>query len=147
MSKSFADSVMKQIEVQHVTMRPRWHFTALTTLGVIAVGLLAALNAYLIDLITIAVRVQGSSRPMYGARNRLADMIVGFPWWLVATAIVSFVLLIWFLRKNARLYKVRTIWLIAVALVVSVVFGLALSNASFNSGHQGPNHSMSRQNM
>jgi cytochrome bd-type quinol oxidase subunit 2 len=137
-SKSITDNVMTQIERQRVTMRPKWHFMLLAAAGTVTIGLLATLNAYLIDLVTIAIRIQGSSRPMYGARSRLDDMLTNFPWLLVVAAVASFVLLVWLLRRSARLYRVRTVWLVLAALLISTTFGLLLSHAPFNSGnHQG----------
>lgn len=138
MNKSITDEVMQQIEQRKVEIRPHWHFTALTALGAMAVGLLGLLNAYLIDLMTIVIKINSSSRPMYGARNKLEDMLTNFPWLLVVASLVSFVLLIWVLRRYSRLYKVRTVWIVLVALVVSVCVGFVFSNTSLGSdGHQG----------
>lgn len=136
---NIASKVMQEIEVKHVTMRPRWHFVATSALGLLGVVALTGLTVYLINIMTLTIRIQTIDRPLFGARQRLSDLLGSFPWWAAIVAIAAVPGLVWLLRNTSRLYRIRTGWTLLLVLSVSIMLGVLLSISPLNQMHPGPN--------
>lgn len=136
--------VMQEIESQHIKMRPRWHFFLLGTSSVLGIVGLSGLSAYLINIITLSIRIQSVDRPMYGARQHLIDLLAHFPWWALIVAILAIISLVWLLRQNSRLYRVRIGWIIALVLSASIVAGLLISISPLGQLHNDQNQNTPR---
>ncbi|MBW4062120.1 hypothetical protein HJC99_06115 [Candidatus Saccharibacteria bacterium] len=133
-----AAKVMQEIDTKQVTMLPRWHFLATGILSVFGMLALSGLVVYLMNVITIALRIQIIDRPMLGARQRLSDLLTNFPWWAVIIAVIAIAGLVWLLRKNSRLYRVKLGWTLILVLVIGVILGLLVSTSPLNQVHGGP---------
>ncbi|QQR51896.1 hypothetical protein IPG36_04765 [bacterium] len=136
--------VMHEIESQHIKMRPRWHFILLGTSSLLGIVGLSGLSAYLINVMTLSIRIQSVDRPMYGARQHLSDLLAHFPWWALIVAILAIIGLVWLLRQNSRLYRVRIGWIIALVLSASIVAGLLISISPLGQLHNGQNQNTPR---
>ncbi len=138
MNKSdIATKVMNEIESEQVTMRPRWHFFAVSALSGLGIITLSGLAVYLVNVITLTIRIQAIDRPMYGARQRLSDLLASFPWWMVAVTALALAVLIWLLRRQRRFYRMRLGWMIALVLAVGLTLGLLISLSPLNQPHNG----------
>lgn len=138
MSNKLANDVMSQIKEGRVRMRPRWHFVALSCIAIASIGLLSIVVVYFVNLITIAVRIQLGSTPMYGARERLSEMYNALPWWLVLAVISLVSLLVYVLKKHSRIYRLRTWKVVALVLLLGVTLGAILSYTPLGLEHHEP---------
>lgn len=143
--KDVASRVMQQISNQKITMRPGWYFTLVTAIGSISVLLFSSLSVYLVAILTIKIRIENSNMPMFGARQRLSDLLSSFPWWILLLAIASIIILIWILKKYSKLYRYRMGWIITGVISVSLILGLILSYAPISQMHNGISPSQSNQ--
>ena len=133
-----ASKVMQEIESDKIAIRPRWHFLLVGLASILGILTLSGVAVYLINIITLTIRIQLINRPMFGARQRLGDLLAGFPWWMVVVAALAMGGLVWLLRHNSRLYRVRLGWIIALVLTASIVLGLLVSASPLNRFHSGP---------
>jgi hypothetical protein len=134
--------VMDEIETNHIVMRPRWHFALMSLTGALGVITLSIVTVYLVNIISLTIRIQSIDRPMYGARQHLAELISGFPWWMIIVAVIAMGALVWILRQQGRLYRIRLGWLIAAVIAGSVLLGLLFSISPLNQLHIGPSQNM-----
>lgn len=135
--KDVASRVMQQINNQKITMRPGWYFTLVTFIASISVLLFSSLSVYLVAILTIKIRIENSDMPMFGARQRLSDLLSSFPWWILLLAIASIVALIWILKKYSKLYRYKMGWIITGVISVSLILGFILSYAPIGQTHSG----------
>ncbi len=127
-----ADKVLTTIEDRKIAMRPRWYFTMLSSISIVGILVLTTLSIYLVNILTLTVRIQSNDRPMWGARQRLSDLLAQFPWWMAIVAVASIALLVWLLRQNSRFYRLGIGWTIAAVISISLVLGVLLSYTPIN---------------
>jgi|SRR5680860_217227 len=127
---SIEKNVMAKIKNGQAKMHPKIYYSILSSLGVLMVLLFGFVNAFVMSLVTMWLRVQVAQGPAYGAKRNLANMIDSFPWWALLVGIISLVVAIYFIRKVGNLYKVRLSYLILSVVIVSLLLGLALSYSS-----------------
>ena len=132
---SMSDQIMGEIHAGRLDMRPRWHFIALSGLGLASLVLLAGVSAYLVDVISLAIRIQIINRPMYGARAHLSDLITDFPWWAVMCAVLTLGLAVWLIRRSSRLYRWPIAWVILTVMAIAMALGLAWSALPISGNH------------
>lgn len=120
-------TVMARIKTGQAKMHPRNYYLVLSALGVLVVGLLGFVIAYFMSVITLWLRIQSAAGPAYGARRNLSSMVGAFPWWALLLGIVSLAVIIFFVRKVGRLYKLRLIHLVPAVIIVSLLVGFAFS--------------------
>lgn len=130
------DQIMEQINTGHITMRPRWHFFALSALSGAIFATLAAITAYLVQIMTLTIRIQVINRPMYGARAHLSDLLASFPWWAVICAVMALGLAVWLMRRSTRLYRWPVGWVVVVVSAIAIAAGIGWSFLPISGNHQ-----------
>lgn len=124
---SIEENVMAKIKTGQAKMHPKIYYSILSFLGVLMVLLFGFVNAFVVGLVTMWLRIQAARGPAYGAKRNLANMIDSFPWWALLIGVMSLVAAIYFIRKVGNLYKVRLSYLILSVVIVSLLLGLILS--------------------
>ena len=124
---SIEKNVMAKIKTGQAKMHPKIYYSILSSLGVLMVLLFGFVNAFVMSLVTLWLRIQVAQGPAYGAKRNLANMIDSFPWWALLVGAISLMAAIYFVRKVGNLYKIRLSYLILSVVIVSLFLGLALS--------------------
>ena len=130
---SIEKNVMAKIKTGQAKMHPKVYFSIFNTIGVLMIILFGFVNASVMSLVVLWLRIQGAQGPAYGAKRNLASMIDIFPWWALLVGIVSLIAAIYFIRKIGNLYKMRLIHLVLLIIATSLVLGFALSYSSLPS--------------
>jgi glucan phosphoethanolaminetransferase (alkaline phosphatase superfamily) len=119
--------VMKQIISGEVRMRPKIYFSMLGIITVCAGVAGGLMLAYVVSLASYTLRIASAATPAYGARENLAEALLGFPWWLVVFAAAFIALAVWLMRRYGHMYRYNTAWIVTVFVVVSLLLGVGLS--------------------
>ena len=93
-------NVMHQIHDKKTVMRPRSYYIYLTTLSVVAIGLLVFISVYFMSIATFWLRIQSAEGPAYGARQNLATLVGSFPWWALLLGVLSLAGIIYLVKKT-----------------------------------------------
>jgi len=118
MSKATIDvtkSVMSQIRLKRVKMKPRWYFvigSVATIMGLIGI---MVLSAFLVSLISFSLRIHG---PMGAVRYQ--QLVSSFPWWTLGVIALGMGLGIFLLKKYDFWYK-KNLKLILLGLIMAIV--------------------------
>jgi hypothetical protein len=120
-------SVMTKIQAGQVKMHPRYYYLVLSAISIMAILLLGFVTAYFMSVITLWARIQNANGPAYGARSNLSDLAGAFPWWALVLSVLSFVFIIYFVRKVGGLYKIRLVYLVPLAVIFSLLLGFIFS--------------------
>lgn len=123
-TKDIVNSVMEKIENKEVKMRPKWHFTLLTTSLVAGIVSLGVVAGYAIRIILINVTIASSSTPRYGLRQQLAEMTSNLPIEATLIAVAAIALLIYLIKAKSELYKYKLRWIILGAITLSIIVGI-----------------------
>ncbi|MCK9641764.1 MAG: hypothetical protein M0R39_17815 [Prolixibacteraceae bacterium] len=120
-------NVMAKIQAGQVKMHPKYYYLLLSTISVLAILLLGLVTSYFMSVVTLWIRIQNAAGPAYGARRNLSSLVGDFPWWALVLGILSFVAIVYIVRKVGGLYKIRLIYLAPIVIAVSLILGFAFS--------------------
>jgi len=121
------EKVMHKINDGKIHMRSRSFYLYLSTLGAIAIVLLAFISTYFISIATLWLRVQAAKGPAYGAKQNLAILLGSFPWWALLLGLVSLIGIIYLVHKTGQMYKIRLIYLVPILVTVFITIGFIFS--------------------
>ena len=110
----FETTVMKKVNTNEITMKPRWHFilgSVFMMIGFIGVTIVAV---YLLNLLFFLLKPHG---PM--GEWRLAQILSSFPWWLPFLIAATMGVGVWLLKKYEFSYK-RNQALIIVGFIIAI---------------------------
>jgi hypothetical protein len=119
--------VMAKIQDGQVKMRPRLYFSLFSGLSIVAVVLFGFVSSYFVSIVSLWLRIEAAMGPARGARRNLATLIDAFPWWSLILGVVSIAAMVYFVRKVGNLYKIKMVYLIAIVITVSLIFGYMFS--------------------
>ncbi|MFS8118032.1 MAG: hypothetical protein ACMG55_06005 [Microcoleus sp.] len=120
-------NVMTQIKSGKTHMRPRSYYLSLSVLGVIATSLLGFTAIYFISVSSVWFRIIAADGPAYGAKRNLNALLGIFPWWALVLGLISIAGIVYLVKKQGHMYKVRLIYLIPLVIVLFIALGFALS--------------------
>lgn len=123
-------NVMAKIQAGQVKMHPKYYYLALSAISVLAILLLGFVTSYFMSVVTLWVRIQNAAGPAYGARRNLSDLVGAFPWWALALGVLSFVIIIYLVRKVGSLYKIKLVYLVPMVIIISLLLGFGFSYSS-----------------
>ncbi len=115
--KNITESVMDEIHVNKIKMRPKIYFIMGSILTFIGLIFSTVVSIFLFGLISFVLRSHGGM-----ASYKLDKMISNFPWWAIVLAIISLTLGIWLLHKYDFSFKVN-FKLIIVGFILAVIAG------------------------
>lgn len=128
-SDSIARSVLEDIQAGKLHMRPRVYFATLTGI-IIATSVAAGVAlAYLTSVLYYWVRIVTADTMAYGARAHLSDALGSFPWWLLLVSIGLSAAAVWLVRTYGRMYRHRTVTIVLVLIIGSLIIGSGLAVA------------------
>lgn len=123
-------NVMAKIQAGQIKMHPKYYYLVISAISILAILLLGFVAAYFMSVVTLWIRIQNATGPAYGARRNLSDLVGAFPWWAMLLGVLSFVVIIFFVRKVGGLYKIRLIYLVPIVIIVSLLLGFGFSYSS-----------------
>jgi uncharacterized membrane protein len=118
MSKDIKESVMNQIHLGKVKMKPKVYFivgSILTFIGLISTVIA---STFLIGLVRFSLCLHWGR----GAQYKLDQMLLNFPWWITILAIVSLTVGIWLIHKYDFTYKIKP-WVLTVGFILAIIVG------------------------
>ena len=125
--QKISQNVLDQIKNGDVKMRPRTYFTLLSSLIIIASIIAGIILSYLSSIIFFWIRITTSDSAAYGARRKLSELVLSFPWWSILVIVGLIALITFIIRHYGNLYKHKTRDIVIVILLISVIFGSGLS--------------------
>lgn len=119
---SMRDTVMKAIQEEAVTMRPRWHYILLSGMAATGVVVLFLMLLYVVSLGVFFLRESGVwFAPTFGARGWW-ELLNSLPMTLIVLLIVFTVLLEMVARRYSFVYR-RPFLVSIVSILVVVMLG------------------------
>jgi hypothetical protein len=143
--KNITENVMGQIRQGKLKMRPKIYFVIGSVLAFIGLVTSIATSVFAIGLVRFFLRSNGG----WGALYRIERLILAFPWWILALAILGIVSGILFMRRYDISYKVNTKTAIILIISTAIVSGWLIDALGFNDllAHRGPMQGMMRQHL
>lgn len=120
-------TIMNKINSGEIKMRSHWYFGILGLLSVLIVALLGVVAIYASSIITLWLRVIAIDGPAFGAKNRIGELLLSFPWWSILLITISVITLVSIINKFNHLYKIKLIYLLPFALILVIIFGYVTS--------------------
>lgn len=134
------DQVMKAIQAESVTMRPRWHYVLLSGMAAVGVVVLFLMLLYVVSLGVFFLRESGVwFAPAFGARGWW-ELLHSLPLTLVFLLIVFTILLEMVARRYAFVYRRPFLVSAAVILVVVLLGGILVERTMIHRGLQRAAH-------
>lgn len=124
------ENVMDKIHKGELHMRPKSYYVLLTVLGIISVIFLVVFATYFTSILTLWSRIQFAQGPAFGAKRNLVSLLGSFPWWSLLLGVVSLIGIIFITKRSGRLYKLRLIYSIPLAIIIIFALGFAFSYSS-----------------
>lgn len=111
--KNTTSSIMNKIHKGGYRMRPRSYFVFISALAVTGLVISTLASVFSVSLTRFALRGYGSL-----AKPQAEVFALGFPWWILAIAIIGLLLGFLLIRRYDFSYKYKT-WLVLTVLAVS----------------------------
>lgn len=132
---NLSESVMLQIDRDHIAMKPRWYFifgSISLAMGIIGS---AILSTFLVSFVSFSLKTHG---PM--GEIRYQQLASNFPWWAPIIAIVGLIVGIMLLKKYDFSYRKNFPLMIIVFIVVVLFSGWLIDYFEMNTiwSRQGP---------
>lgn len=131
----FEKEFIAKIRAGKVGIKPRWRWVAGSVIGTASLAGLMIGVVYLTNLVFFLVRRRG---PV--CQWRLEALVDGFPWWLLAAAIMGMAVSVWWLRKYDFSYKKNFLLIVAglVAATLVAAWGIDRLGLNENWARRGP---------
>lgn len=113
--KNITESVMDQIHIGKVKMKPRIYFIIGSILTFMGLVFSVVVSIFLFGLIKFSLRTHGRM-----SQYRFDELVANFPWWTLVFAIIFLFFGIWLIRKYDFSYKNEP-WMIILGFVLVVI--------------------------
>jgi hypothetical protein len=136
-NKDIAVSIMEQVGTGKIHIRPKWHFTLTAFIGILGISAATIITTYFINLMLLSIRINSTTRPMYGARQNLIELSQNFPWWALMITPVCIGLIIWLTKKLGIFYQVKMRYLVMALFALILLLSLLFTSITHNQRHLG----------